>query len=438
MNDTEFIPLLFLAIGLLIGSLISWLFFHFVRSKKYILKSDLDRDYLPRGMETILRNALEEAQGKQENKERELRQLSSELAAANRDLHNLETQLAQQQENLIKLQSQNQLAFENIANRLLEEKSQKFTLMNLEKLGDVLAPLQEQIRTFAHHVDFQFNEETKERVSLKKEIEQLKQLNQQLSSDANNLAKALKGDSKFQGDWGELQLELLLEKVGLIKGTHFDSQQSYTDDSGRQKRPDFIINLPGQKHLVIDSKVSLKAYDEYRQAEDPATQKNLVKAHLDSIRQHIRDLSGKNYQNLYQISAPDYVLLFVPIEPALTLAVQADNQLFVDALEKNIVIVSGSTLLATMRTVAYIWTQEKQQKNVLEIARQSGALYDKFVNFVEDLREIGIRIDQLQKSYEQAMYKLHDGKRKSDTLIGRAERIRDLGASNSKELPPWP
>lgn len=436
MNESELIPLLFLAIGLTIGALISWLFHHFVHGKKYILRSELEKNYLPRSTEEMLRQSLQEARSKLEEKEVKLIGLSSELAGSRQQLHHLSDQLAKQEENFLNLQEQNKLSFENLANRLLDEKSQKFTLMNLEKIGDVLAPLKEQIRTFAHHVDLQFNEETRERISLKKEIEQLRQLNQQLSSDANSLARALKGDSKIQGDWGELQLELLLEKVGLIKGTHFMTQQSFSDESGKQKRPDFLVNLPGQKHLVIDSKVSLKAYDLYCQAENDTDKKALIRSHLDSIRNHIKDLSSKNYQQLYQINQPDYVLLFVPVEPALNIAVQEDNNLFVEALERNIVIVSGSTLLATMRTVAYIWTQEKQQKNVLEIARQSGALYDKFVSFVEDLQGIGTRIDQLHKAYEEAMYKLHDGKRKSDTLIGRAERIRDLGARSSKELPP--
>lgn len=436
MNESELIPLLFLAIGLTIGALISWLFHHFVHGKKYILRSELEKNYLPRSTEEMLRQSLEEARSKLEEKEVKLIGLSSELAGSRQQLHHLSDQLAKQEENFRNLQEQNKLSFENLANRLLDEKSQKFTLMNLEKIGDVLAPLKEQIRTFAHHVDLQFNEETRERISLKKEIEQLRQLNQQLSSDANSLARALKGDSKIQGDWGELQLELLLEKVGLIKGTHFMTQQSFSDESGKQQRPDFLVNLPGKKHLVIDSKVSLKAYDLYCQAENDTDKKALIRSHLDSIRNHIKDLSSKNYQQLYQINQPDYVLLFVPVEPALNIAVQEDNNLFVEALERNIVIVSGSTLLATMRTVAYIWTQEKQQKNVLEIARQSGALYDKFVSFVEDLQGIGTRIDQLHKAYEEAMYKLHDGKRKSDTLIGRAERIRDLGARSSKELPP--
>ena len=436
MNENDLIPLLFLAIGLTIGALLSWLFHHFVHSKKFILRSELEKNYLPRGTEEMLRQSLDEARTKLEEKESKLINLSSELAGSRQQLQYLSDQVAKQEESFRNLQEQNKVSFENLANRLLDEKSQKFTLMNLEKIGDVLAPLKEQIRTFAHHVDLQFNEETRERISLKKEIEQLRQLNQQLSSDANSLARALKGDSKIQGDWGELQLELLLEKVGLIKGTHFMTQQSFSDEAGKQKRPDFLVNLPGQKHLVIDSKVSLKAYDLYCRAESDTDKKTLIRSHLDSIRGHIKDLSSKNYQQLYQINQPDYVLLFVPVEPALNIAVQEDNNLFVEALERNIVIVSGSTLLATMRTVAYIWTQEKQQKNVLEIARQSGALYDKFVSFVEDLQGIGSRIDQLHKVYEDAMYKLHDGKRKSDTLIGRAERIRDLGARSSKELPP--
>jgi DNA recombination protein RmuC len=429
MSGSDFLPILFLAIGLLTGGLLSWLGFQLFHSKKFISRSELEAQYVPRSAEQLLRESLLAAEGKVEAKERELRVVSADLASKSQLLRT-------QEESLRSLQEQNRLEFENLANRLLEEKSEKFGRMNMEKIGDVLTPLKEQIQLFSRRVEDQSLLDTRDRVLLKAEIERLRELNQQLSADANNLARALKGDSKVQGDWGEMQLELLLEKVGLIKGMHFQVQSSFADAAGKQKRPDFVVQLPGQKHLVIDAKVSLKAYDLYCQTETPEAQKGHLKAHLDSIRQHIRELGSKNYQQLYQISQPDYVLLFVPIEPALNLAVQHDNQLFMEALEKNIVIVSGSTLLATMRTVAYIWTQEKQQRNVQEIARQSGALYDKFVAFVEDMREIGTRMEQLEKSYESAMYKLFDGKRRSDTLIGRAERVRELGAGNSKELPP--
>ena len=436
MAGADYLNILFLAIGLLMGGLLSWLGFQLFHSKKFISRGELEQQYLPKSAAQLLQDTLESTRQKLEVREREFVSVNSELSAKTQQLLGLQEQLAQQQDQLRVMQEQNQLAFENLANRLLADKSEQLGRVNVEKIGDILQPLKEQIQIFSRRVDEQALQDNRDRALLKAEIEQLRTLNQQLSADANNLVRALKGDSKVQGDWGELQLELLLEKVGLIKGMHFQVQTSYLDAGGKQKRPDFVVQLPGQKHLVIDSKVSLKAYDLYCQTEASEERKLHIKAHLDSIRQHIRDLGSKNYQQLYQISQPDYVLLFVPIEPALNLAVQQDNQLFMDALDKNIVIVSGSTLLATMRTVAYIWTQEKQQKNVQEIARQSGALYDKFVAFVEDLKEIGMRVDQAQKSYENAMYKLQDGKRRSDTLVGRAERIRELGAANSRELPP--
>jgi len=227
----------------------------------------------------------------------------------------------------------------------------------------------------------------------------------------------------------------LLQKAGLQKGLHFDTQSSFRDRDGKTKRPDFIIHLPDDKHLVIDCKVSLTAYDRYCASQEEAARARALKAHVDSIRAHIKGLSKKEYQQLYQINSPDYLLLFIPIEPAFALAVQADQQLFVEALEHNIVLVTNSTLLATMRTVAYIWRQDKQHKSVQEIARQSGQLYDKFVNFVEDLRQVGQRLDQLQHAYGNAMHKLIDGKRSNQTLIGRAEKLRRLGARTTKQLP---
>jgi DNA recombination protein RmuC len=295
--------------------------------------------------------------------------------------------------------------------------------------------LRERIKTFEEGIEKRFLEETRDRISLKKEIEGLRALNQQLSEDANNLASALKGDNKAQGDWGEVQLELLLEKAGLQKNVHFQVQPTFRDENGKAKRPDFIINLPEDKTLIIDSKVSLKAYDRCFSTEDKQERERHLKAHIDSIRRHIRDLSSKNYTNLYQIHTPDYLLLYIPIEPAFALAVQQDPQLFVDALDANVVVVSNSTLLATMRTVSYIWKQEKQKSSVLEIARQSGMLYDKFVNFVDDLKGVGQRIQQAQHAYDDAMNKLVDSKKYGDTLVGRAERIRELGARTSRQLP---
>jgi DNA recombination protein RmuC len=257
----------------------------------------------------------------------------------------------------------------------------------------------------------------------------------QLSSDASQLASALKGDSKTQGDWGEYRLEMLLERAGLSKDIHFKTQLSFKDTEGKDKRPDFIINLPEDKQLVVDSKVSLTAYESYYNAENEEDRKHYLKAHIASIRKHLKDLNSKKYEQLYQINTPDYLIMFVPIEPAFAIAVQEDKNLFLEALDKNIVIVTTSTLLATMRTVAYIWKQENQKSHVLEIAKQSGLLYDKFCLFVDDLQEIGKRLNNAQVAYQGAMNKLTESKKFGDTLVGRAERIKALGANASKSLP---
>jgi len=369
------------------------------------------------------------------DKEDELRTIGMRLAAKEQNALHLEEKLKHQKAEVDTLQQKFKTEFENVANRLFEEKSQKFTLQNQLQLTNLLNPLREKIKEFESGIEKRYLEDTKDRISLKKEIEHLSTLNQQLSQDANNLVSALKGDNKTQGDWGELQLEILLEKAGLIKDIHYTAQANFKDNEGNDKRPDFVINLPQEKHLIIDSKVSLTAYNKFFNENDAAKKEQYLKEHIISMRQHIKDLSRKNYQLLYQINSPDYLLLFVPIEPAFALAAAKDNSLFLDALDKNIVIVTTSTLLATMRTVSYIWKQEKQQKSVLEIARQSGMLYDKFCNFIDDLKGIGLKLDQAQAAYDSAMNKLVDSKKYGDTLIGRAEKIKELGAKTSKSLP---
>lgn len=369
------------------------------------------------------------------SREQELRDAHAQLAAREQQIFHLENTLRTQKAEVEQLQIQFKTEFENIANRLLEEKSQRFTDQNARQLQTVLTPLREKIREFEENVDRKFLEETREKSSLKKEIEQLHQLNQQLSQDAHNLASALKGQSKVQGDWGEFQLETLLEKSGLQKGVHFLTQATFRDDDGAAKRPDFIIQLPENKHLVVDAKVSLTAFERYYNSNDPSERDQFLKAHISSIRSHVDNLSRTNYQMLYQINTPDYLLLFVPLEGALTIASQADPKLFTDALERNIVLVTTTSLLATMRTVAHMWKQEKQTRSVLEIARQSGLLYDKFVSFVEDLKVIGSRLDNARTAYDDAMNKLVNAARPGDTLIGKAEKIRELGARATKLLP---
>lgn len=436
MNDPMTFALFLLFLGLLLGSAAAWLIAKFRFRSEAVPRDELEQHYVPRPLHEHLQNEADRRRDDLLDKEEELRILTGRLSSLEQTIIHLEDRLAHQRQETEELQTRSRLEFENLANRLLEEKSRKFTSQNHEQLQDLLAPLRERINAFENGIEKRFVEETRDRISLKKEIEHLRELNAQLSQDANNLATALKGDNKAQGDWGELQLETLLQKAGLQAGIHYQAQSSFRDEDGRQKRPDFLINLPEDKHLIIDSKVSLVAYDQYCNAATDEERELALRAHLDSLRKHIRDLSEKNYPQLYQINTPDYLLLFVPIEPAFALATQRDARLFLDALDRHVVIVTTSTLLATMRTVSYIWKQEKQKRNVQEIARQSGLLYDKFCAFVDDLRSIGQRLDQTQSAYTDAMNKLLDSRKYGDTLIGRAERIRALGAKATKSLPP--
>lgn len=368
-------------------------------------------------------------------KEQEVREAYAQLAARDQAVLHLESTLRTLKGETEQLQARFKLEFENIANRLLEEKSQRFTIQNAEQLQSILHPLREKIREFELNIDRKFLEETREKSSLRKEIEQLYGLNQQLSQDAHQLTSALKGQSKVQGDWGEFQLEVLLEKAGLAKGIHFLTQSTFKDSDGASKRPDFILQLPENRQVIVDAKVSLTAYERYFNESDPVQRERHLKAHVESIRSHVDNLSRKNYQMLYEINTPDYLLLFIPMESALQTASSADPALFTDALERNIVLVSTGSLLATLRTIAHLWKQEKQSRSVMEIARQSGFLYDKFVAFVEDLQTIGMRLDSAHDAYEAAMNKLVNAGRSGDTLIGKAEKIRELGAKTTKSLP---
>lgn len=425
---------LFLLLGLVLGSALTWLFLR-SRNKAALSETGLAEKYV---LKEVHENILQQLQALKEDlafAEQNIQALNIQLATQQTENKFLAKELNTQQTSTLQLQQQARLEFENIANRLLEEKSQKFTLQNRDQIENLLRPLQEKIKVFGENVESKFVEETKQRSSLQQEIEHLRLLNTQLSQGAENLVNALRGDSKTQGDWGEFQLELLLQKAGLQKGLHFRTQTSFKDTQGNQKRPDFLIELPNDRQLVLDAKVSLVAYEQYCSTDDPNEKAAHLKRHVTSIRRHIKDLNSKNYQQLLQINAPDYVLLFIPLEPAFTLAVQDDPSLFTDALDYNIVLVTNSTLLATMRTVAYIWNQERQKKNVLEIARQSGLLYDKFVNFVQDLQTIGQKVEDSMNAYQAAMNKLKDSPKYGDTLVGRAERIKQLGAKASKSLP---
>ncbi|MEO6849741.1 MAG: DNA recombination protein RmuC, partial [Mucilaginibacter sp.] len=341
--------------------------------------------------------------------------------------------LTEQERSIQEIQQKFQLEFQNIANKLLDEKSQKFVETNKTTLDILLNPLKENIKAFEEKVDKVYNMEAAERNTLKGVISQLMELNKLISSEAQNLTKALKGDSKKQGNWGEVILERVLERSGLVKDREYRLQASLISADGSRLQPDVIIDLPDEKHLIIDAKVSLVAYERLVNCETEDERKLYSKAHVESIRSHVLNLSSKNYHDLYQINSPDFVLLFVPIESSFSFAVQLDAELFSDAWEKRVVIVSPSTLLATLRTISSIWKQERQNRNVLEIARLSGAMYDKFVGFVGDMESIGKNIKQSQSAYESAINKLTEG---NGNLTTTADKIKKLGAKANKQLDP--
>jgi DNA recombination protein RmuC len=358
--------------------------------------------------------------------------LKSELSAKEERIKILNEKIKEAQETKEETEERLTKEFENLAHKILDLNSEKFKKQNKEQIDTLLSPLSEQIEKFKKKVEDTNEKGVERNAMLMQKIISLESLNNKLSQDALNLANALKGDSKTQGDWGESRLELLLEKSGLTNGVHFSTQAAYKDDEGKLKKPDFIINLPDNKHLIIDSKVSLTAYVEYYNAEDEITEQQAIKRHLDSIKRHYMELSDKDYPNLYGINTPDHVLMFVPNEPALMLALNEDKNLYLNALEKNIVLVSTSTLLATLSTVASIWKQEDQKRNALEIAKEGGLLYDKFEGFVQDLIKVGKSIKSSKDSYEDAMSKLTEGR---GNIIKKIENLKDLGAKTKKSLP---
>lgn len=415
--------IIFLVIGLIIGAFAAF----------FIAKFKFEGGAGKAGeRNSILEEGLNKTEKELITEREKFLKLNSDYSALNSDYRNLQEKLSEQKSEVEELQQKFTKEFENLANKILTEKSETFTKQNRENLDQILKPLGEKIKDFEKKVEDVYVTDSKERASLTQQIKTLHELNQQMSKDANNLTQALKGETKTQGNWGEFILESLLEKSGLAKDREYFLQESITSQEGRRFQPDVIVKLPDNKSIIIDSKVSLVAYEKFSSSENENDRLNAIKEHILSIRNHIKNLSSKSYQNLYSIESLDFVLMFLPIEPAFSLALQNDSGLFQEAYDKNIVIVSPTTLLATLRTIASIWRQENQNKNALEIARQSGALYDKFVGFVDDLQTIGSRIEQTQSSYNDAMKKLSEG---SGNLVRRAEKIKSLGAKTSKFLP---
>ena len=372
-------------------------------------------------------------------KEAKLDELTRLLTGLERDKSRLAAELQEQAKSADeKLQVLNdakeelQSQFENLANRIFESKTKSFAEQSRVNLDTILTPFKEKISEFEKQVNQAYASEGRERHSLIKEVQRLQELNQKLGEDAENLTKALKGDTKTQGTWGEIILERILEESGLRKGIEYDSQGGFRDADGKLLKPDVIVHLPEEKDIIIDSKVSLVAYEKYVRAENDEQRDRAVREHLVSINAHLKGLESKKYDELPEVKSLDFVLMFIPVESAFMLAIEKDNEIFRKAFDQSIMIVSPSTLLVTLRTIQNIWRYEHQNKNALEIADRAGALYDKFVGFVNDLERVGDQIENTRKAYDGAHNKLVSGK---GNLIGRAQSLIDLGVKSRKQLP---
>tara|TARA_B100001245_G_C22894967_1_gene432199 strand:+ start:1294 stop:2625 length:1332 start_codon:yes stop_codon:yes gene_type:complete len=421
--------------GFLIGALISWglmLMRHNKSSKAAENQiSSLQNDISYARQKTVdLEKELSNAKGEISAQHARELKLTDDLSRSRTEYENLNQRLKEQKQEIAQLNEKFATEFKNLANQIFEEKSKKFTDQNKENLGELLNPLRERILEFQKKVEDTNTQSVQRNAALNEQLKNLKELNQQITQEAKSLTLALRGDSKTQGGWGEMQLENILSKAGLQKDIHYIKEKNLKTEEGSNQRLDYIINLPDGKHLILDSKVSLTAYSRYYDSEDEAEQQRFLKQHLDSINGHIRSLGDRNYQSLYEINPPDYVMMFIANEPALTIALKEDPQLYEKALDRNIVLVSTTTLLATLRTISYIWKQDLQNKNAEEIARQAGALYDKFVSFSEDLMKLGNQLGTVQKTYTDSMKKLTDG---TGNLVKRTEKLRELGAKTSKQ-----
>jgi len=414
--------LLYLVVGILIGGVITGLFLF---SKKGKLDAKAD----------ILDSELQKTETELNIEREKYTSSQSEISKLDTMNINLQEKLNDQKKELGELQAKFTDAFKNLANEILEEKTKKFTEQNRANLDELLNPLKEKIKDFETKVEHTDEKNRLSNASLIEQIKGLKDLNKKISDDANNLTKALKGESQVQGNWGEVILERILEESGLRKGIEYEAQakgMGLKSEEGSTSKPDFVIKLPENKHVIVDSKVSLVHYERMISSETEEQKQGYLKALNASIKSQIDDLHKKNYQDLKGLNSPDFVMLFVPIEGVFAVIMQHDNTIYQYAYDKQIVIVSPSTLLATLRTIAFIWRQENQTKNALEIARQGGALYDKFVGFITDLDDIGKNLDKSKDIYLNAVNKLSTGK---GNLISRSENIKKLGAKAKKQIP---
>ena len=417
------VSIVMLLIGAIVGAVIVWLIMRKQSEQSHALYEQSMSDTVAlREKVTALTAELATAQADGRHLQQQLDKQLSEAQAA-QEQHKRE--LAEMQQRLT-------TEFENIANRVLQQRQEDFSQQSRKQIGDMLLPLSERIKDFREQVSNAFNQETREKASLQAELKQLIELNQTLSKDATNLTQALKGDVKKQGNWGEFILEKVLEASGLRKGMEYEREVVVHGVEGDVLRPDVIIRMPDNKHIIVDSKVSLVAYEQLQHDETDEQYKSLLKAHTESLKQHVKELYEKQYQRATGLNTPDFVLMFVPIEASYSVAIQADSTLYDYALERKIVIVSPTTLLATLHTISYVWKQENQSRNAQEIARLAGAMYDKLCGMTEDFQKVQKSLDSAQKAYNETFKKLSEG---NGNVLRTADRIRELGAKASKSLP---
>ena len=420
-------PVLYLIIGFALGAIVALIVYFFLNKNIASLHTD---NAALRADNALLK---EESNAKTQ----QITDLSIECERLKSDNANNEAKLSAQKEEISNLRDELNKEFKILANEIFEEKTRKFSQLNEEKLQSILNPLKENINKFEKKIDETYNNETREKTALKKELEHIININRQMSDDAQKLTNALKGDKKLQGNWGEMQLEQILEKSGLERNLHYVRQEYFADDEGNKLIPDYVINLPQDKHYIIDSKVSLVNYERSFNADSDEDRLLYLNEHIKDIKKHIDLLSRKNYHQL--TNTPDFVFMYFAFESALFSALQHDNTLFDYAFKKNIILVSTTTLLASLRTVSFIWTQENQRKYALEIAKQGGQLYDKFVGFIDNMVKVGRSLDTAKSTYQDAMHQLvkhnANGSYNAGTIVGQAEVLKNLGATVSKQIP---
>jgi DNA recombination protein RmuC len=419
--------LVYLLIGSVAGGTIGWL----VARGSYLHESrhTVSSVSMEQEKSKSIQTQLQEAKFLLDKERATVLALTNNLASSEADNRNLEEKLDERKQEINELQEKFALQFKNLANEIFEEKSKKFTEQNKSNISDLLGPLGDKIVEFEKRVESSQKDSIASNSALREQLQNLQRLNLQMTREAENLTRALKGDSKTQGAWGEFILESILEKSGLERDREYTIQESFTTAEGRL-RPDVIIRLPDNKQVIIDSKVSLTAYNNFVNSENEEEKKMALKAHLISIRQHMKGLADKNYQHISE-SGLDFIIMFIPIEPAYILAIQSEKGLYEEALEKRIVFVSPTLLIPSLQLIKNVWKQENQSRNVIEIANKAGELYDKFVGFSEDLMKLGNQLNTSKTTYEEAMKKLVSG---SGNLVRRVEELKKLGAKASKSI----